>query len=83
MRISANSTALFLSTAVRMATATPFFTQFSVQRQGRLAERPAGKSMVVGAGEDPATMSTSRCVRMRDLLRDLPDPLKRQRVRSR
>ena len=63
IRISANSTRLFLSIAVRIAIATPFLTQFSDTVSAGWPNFPAGRSMVVGDGEDPATMSTSRCVR--------------------
>ena len=63
IRISVNSTRLFLSTAVRIATATPFFTQPSLSVSDGWPNFPAGRSIVVGDGEDPATMSTSRSVR--------------------
>ena len=76
-----NSTTLVLSTAFRIATATPFFTQSSDRVSGGCPNLPAGRSMVTGDGEDPATMSTSRPVRCCDLLRDRVDPLPRQRVR--
>ena len=62
-RISANSTRLSLSIAVKIATATPFFTQFSDSVSGGWPNFPAGRSIVVGDGDDPATMSTSRPVR--------------------
>ena len=52
-----------MSIAVRIATATPFFTQSSDSVSGGWPNFPAGRSMVVGDGDDPATMSTSRCVR--------------------
>src|SRR5215471_19390765 len=62
-RISVNSTTLFLSTADRIATATPFFTQPSVSSIGGCPNAPAGRLTVTGAGDDPVTMSTTRCVR--------------------
>jgi len=46
-----------------MATATPFLTQPSVRVSGGGPYLPAGRSMVTGEGEEPATMSTSRPVR--------------------
>ncbi len=59
-----NSTTLFLSTAVKMVSATPFFTQFSDSVRAGCPYFPAVSSaMVVGVGEEPATMSTARCVR--------------------
>ena len=80
-RISANSTRLSLSIAVKIANATPFFTQFSDSVSGGWPNFPAGSSIVVGDGDDPATMSTSRCGAHLDLLRHLPDPLQRHRIR--
>src|SRR5215469_3989625 len=62
-RISVNSTTLFLSTADRIATATPFLTQPSVSSSGGCPNAPAGRLTVVGAGDDPVTMSTARWVR--------------------
>jgi hypothetical protein len=58
-----NNSTLFLSIDVKMATATPFFTQFSVRVSAGCPNFPAGRPIVVGVGDDPATMSTSRCVR--------------------
>jgi hypothetical protein len=52
-----------LSIAFKIATATPFFTQFSDSVSGGWPNFPAGRSIVVGDGDDPATMSTSRPVR--------------------
>ena len=43
MRMSANSTMLFLSIAVRMATATPSLTQPSVSRSAGWPNRPGGQ----------------------------------------
>ena len=58
-----NSATLVLSTSLRIATATPSFTQFSDRVSGGWPNLPAGRSMVTGDGEEPATMSTSRPVR--------------------
>ena len=62
-RIRVNSTTLVLSTSLRIATATPSFTQPSVRVSGGCPNLSAGRSMVTGDGEEPATMSTSRPVR--------------------
>jgi hypothetical protein len=62
-RIRVNSTTLFLSTAFKIATATPFFTQPSDRVSGGCPNLPAGSLMVTGDGEEPTTMSTSRPVR--------------------
>jgi hypothetical protein len=64
IRISVNSTRLSRSIAVKIASATPFFTQFSDSMSGGWPNFPAGRSIVVGDGDDLAVMSTSRPVRI-------------------
>ena len=59
-RISTNSATLLRSTASRMVTATPFLIQFSVSSSAGWPDALAGSATVVGAGDDPATMSTVR-----------------------
>jgi hypothetical protein len=62
-KIRVTSTRLCLSTAWMIASATPFFTQFSDKVSAGCPDLPAGMAIVTGVGEDPATMSTSRPVR--------------------
>ena len=62
-RISTNSATLLRSTAFRMLTATPLETQPSLSSSAGVPYLSAGTATVVGAGEDPATMSTVRWVR--------------------
>ena len=62
-RISTNSATLLRSTAFRMLIATPFVTQPSLSSSAGVPYRSAGTATVVGAGDDPATMSTVRWVR--------------------
>ena len=62
-RISTNSVTLLRSTAFRMLIATPFLTQPSLSSSAGVPYLSAGTAIVVGAGEDPATMSTVRWVR--------------------
>ena len=61
-RISVNSATLLLSTAFRIATATPFFTQFSDRVSGGWPNLPAGRSMVAGTGRSrPRCPRPGRC----------------------
>ena len=62
-RISANSATLLRSTLFRMLIATPFLTQPSLSSNAGVPYLSAGTATMVGAGEDPATMSTVRWVR--------------------
>ena len=80
-RISTNSTRLFLSIADRMATATPFFTQFSDSASGGWPNFPAGRSIVVGDGDDPGDDVHIQAGAHLDLLGHLPDPLQGHRIR--
>jgi hypothetical protein len=62
-RIKTNSVTLLRSTASRMVIATPSLIQSSDSSSAGVPYLPAGSAMVVGCGEDPATMSTVRPVR--------------------
>ena len=80
-RISVNSATLVLSTAFRIATATPFFTQFSDRVSGGWPEPARGQvdghRRRRGAGHDVHIQAGA----LGDLLRDRVDPLPRQRIR--
>jgi hypothetical protein len=63
-RMRANSTTLLRSTASRNLTATPFSTHPSSSSSSGRPNLPAGSSMSMGRGDDPAVMSTASPVRL-------------------